>query len=153
MIKLLLILAIIGCFVLIGVIIKNYFFARVECFSQFKNLCKELENQIFFLKTDKSTILKNFSIQNNFVKEFANSFLQGGAGKISILKQPELTLLNNFILSIGKSNVEGEIANIRFYETSINTQLVLAQNSYSKYGMFSVKMSILAGTLFAIILI
>jgi len=153
MIKLILIIFIIVCSVLIGIGIKNHLQNRLDIFRDFKDLIKNISGEITFLKTDKYTMLKNQHLKNKHSNQFLNDYLVLGKGELSILKSHENKELNNFLNSIGKKDVDGEIYNLNYYENLIEKNYTLAETNYNKYGVFSIKMSILFGVLLAIILI
>jgi len=153
MIKVLLIIAIFTCCVVAGVIIKNGLLNRVKCFEQFEILLNEISSKICFLKADKSSILKDFSNDYIYAKEFVSGYLTEGKGYLNILNDNENYVINTFLNSVGKSDMDGEISNLKYYEHLIDSMKSKSKDNYNKYGMFSVKMSIILGTLIAIILI
>lgn len=153
MIKFILIIAIIVCSSLIGVVIKNHFLNRLNVFKEFKELCKILSTEISFLKTDKYTLLKKQQFKLKGSADFINDYILLGKGNLNILNTSENRLINDFLNSIGKKDVDGELHNLKFYENLISKECVVAEEKYNKYGLFAIKISIVFGTLIAILLI
>lgn len=153
MIKTLLIVAIIVVSVLIGVVINKYLVVRKNIYDDFKDMIQTIKSEISFLKTEKLSLLKNYKCKNKNVEDFLNNYISCGQANISFLKQEENEELLKLLNSIGKSNIEGELNNLEYYEGVIIKNCRNAQEKYDKYGTFSIKLSILFGALVAIILI
>ena len=151
--KLLLIIGIVICCVLIGLGIKQYLFNRYRLYSDFKEFCKQINSEIVFLKTDKFTLINKQRFENKHINEFLKDYVNKGVGNSRMLKEEENLKLNEFLDSIGKKDVSGEIDNLSYYESQIAKSCLVAEEYYNKYGLFAVKMSIIVGSLIAIVLI
>lgn len=153
MIKIFLIISIVVCCALIGVVIKNQLLIRLNIFKDFKSICKGCSNEIAFLKTDKYTMLKKCSISIKQSCQLVDDYIVLGKCESKYLKTQENKLINDFLNSIGKMDVDGEINNLKYYEDVISNHYFKAEDNYNKYGLFSIKISIIIGTMIAIFLI
>jgi len=109
MIRIILMIGIVVCCVLIGNMIKNCLFVRCQIFKDFKGLCKSISNEITFLKTDKFTMLNNREFLDKRSAEIIHNYLLLGKVDCAYLKNAENKALNDFLNSIGKMDVDGEI--------------------------------------------
>jgi len=153
MIRIILMIGIVVCCVLIGNMIKNCLFVRCQIFKDFKGLCKSISNEITFLKTDKFTMLNNREFLDKRSAEIIHNYLLLGKVDCAYLKNAENKALNDFLNSIGKMDVDGEINNLNYYENLIDEYCVATEENYLKYGVFSIKISIIIGALIVIFLI
>lgn len=153
MIKAGLIIIIFSCCILVGVIIKNHLLSRVKICEEFEILINEIRAKICFLKADKNIILSEFSEKYSYAKQFVNEYLSGGQGCSNVLKDDENSVINELLSSIGKRDMDGELSNLQYYEKVVLTMKNACKENYDKYGMFSIKMAIILGTLITIILI
>lgn len=80
-------------------------------------------------------------------------YIKNGIGEMICLKEEENQGINQMLNSIGKSDVEGELNNLQYYEALIFKKYQEAQEKCEKYGTFSIKISIILGVLIAIILL
>ena len=153
MIKTLLIVGILAITIAIGCVINNYLLVRFNIYTDFKDIIKSIKSEISFLKTEKTLLLKKQNYKNKFTKEFISKYIETGVGDIYYLKPHENEELNTLLNSIGKSDIDGEINNLTYYENFIQKKCTESEEKYTKYGAFSIKMSIILGTLIAIILL
>ena len=153
MIKVLLIVGILTTSVCVGVVINNYFSMRVKIYKSIISIIQAVKSEIQFLKTDKISLLKNQDASNSLVKEFIDDYISLGEGNITCLKPNENSEINRLFDSIGKSDVNGEINNLQYYESLILKNYHDSEDKFVKYGSFSIKMAILFGALIVIILI
>lgn len=153
MIKTCLIISIMIVSFLIGFCIKNYLNIRHVIYVDFKDLIQSIKTEINFLKTEKIALLKNQKCQSKHSQEFVNKYIISGCGGSAYLKQNEIDELNNLFNTIGKNDVDGELNNLEFFELKINKKCKETEEKLNKYGVFSIKMSIVLGALIAIILI
>jgi len=153
MIKMFLILGIIICGVTFGIIIHNHLFNKVRIFKDFEKICKDITSEISFLKTEKYTLLKKQTPNNQYSAAFLNQYLLSGKGNITLLKEKENNILNEFLDSVGNKNVDGEIYNLEYYEKIIKEYMDDMQEKYNKYGVLSIKLSIILSALLVIILL
>ena len=153
MIKVLLIVGILTTSVCVGVVINNYFSMRVKIYKSIISIIQAVKSEIQFLKTDKISLLKNQDAANSLVKEFIDDYISLGEGNITCLKPNENSEINRLFDSIGKSDVNGEINNLQYYESLILKNYHDSEDKFVKYGSFSIKMAILFGALIVIILI
>jgi hypothetical protein len=153
MIKALLIIGILTTSVCIGVVINNYFSMRVKIYKSIISIIQSIKSEIQFLKTNKISLLKSQNVDNVCVKEFVNSYVELGAGEILYLRPNENVEINKLFDSIGKSDIDGELNNLKYYEELILRNCKESENKFMKYGSFSIKMAILIGTLISIILL
>lgn len=98
-----------------------------------QNLCGLVENFLCCLESqeslDKQKLLKN----------------------ISFLSEDELNRLFLFFKSLGRSDVENQLKEIKNYEAKFNDFFAQASNEYKKYGKLSLKLSFVA-TLMVIVI-
>ena len=153
MIKTLLIISILIVSVVIGLTIKNYFSVRHQIYLDFKDIIQSIKTEITFLKTDKISLLKKQNCSSKVAQENLNDYIEAGQAETKFLNQNENFKLNEFLNSIGKNNIDGEIMGLQYYENIIIKDCNLSEEKLNKYGTFSVKLAIIIGTLIAIILI
>jgi len=87
------------------------------------------------------------------LEEIIHNYLLLGKVDCAYLKNAENKALNDFLNSIGKMDVDGEINNLNYYENLIDEYCVATEENYLKYGVFSIKISIIIGALIVIFLI
>ena len=153
MIKILLMVGIVVCVILCGVIANNYFLNRLIFFKNYEKACKDIVGEISFLKTDKITLISKINFSSKHAKEFRDNYILYGSGHSSILSETENKFFNDFLNSIGNNNVDGEVYNLAYYERLIKEYVVRAQEKYDKYGVLSIKLSIIIAALLVIFLI
>lgn len=153
MIKLILIILILLVSVAIGLTIKNFFSTKYNIYVDFKDIIQSIKSEISFLKTDKRTLLKKQCCKNKHAQEFLNDYIKLGQAETMFLTSNENLRLNEFLDSIGKSDVDGELMSLKYYENLINKDCQVQEEKLNKYGNFSVKLAIIIGTLISIILI
>ena len=153
MIKWLLIVGIIVCGVMTGVLIHNHFLSRFQLFKDFEKACKNIVGEISFLKTDKLTLISKLEFNNKYAKEFRDKYILLGKGYSRVLSESENQFLNEFLDSIGKNNVDGEVYNLGYYEQLIKEHISASQEKYERYGVLAIKLSIIISALIVIILI
>lgn len=153
MIKLFLMVGIVVCCALIGAVIKNYLYVRAEIFKDFNGLCKSISNEISFLKTDKFTILKNNGDLSKQSKVIIDDYVVLGKADSIFLKNYENKAINDLLSSIGKKDVDGELNNLTYHQNLMENYHKKNEDIYVKYGVFSIKISIIIGALIVIFLI
>lgn len=153
MIKTLLIVGIIVVATLIGFAIKSHFSIRYSVFDDFKDMVSSLKSEICFLKSDKFSFLKNYRCKSKVTQDFIDKYVAGEKCNIRYLKEEEKDELVQLLDNIGKRDVDGEIYNLDYYYQKISKHCDISQDQLSRYGLFSIKISIIIGVLIAIILI
>ena len=153
MIKFFLMMGIVVTCVMIGTIVRNYLFVRCQIFKDFKGLCKSISNEISFLKTDKFTMLRNRVFLFKQSKAIIDNYLMENNVECVYLKSVENKTINDFLNSVGKMDIDGELNNLKYYGDLMEEYYRINEDIYNKYGTFSIKISIVIGVLIVIFLI
>lgn len=152
MIKLLLILIIFVVCFLIGYVINMYLKNRIAIYSDFLRMCNEFKSEIYFLQTDYKTML----LRGNYSKsttQVISGFLKNGQVGSVLLKAKESDEINNFLASIGKRDVDGEIKNLIYWEGVFKLKQSQVELFYEKYGTVILKLAIILGAMLVVILL
>ena len=153
MLKLVLISLIFLCSISIGVLIKKHLYIKHQIYLDFNDIIKSIKSEIYFLKTDKEQLLKKQSCINKESEEILQEYIRYNKVTSKYLDDSENNKIYEMLENIGKNNVEGEIKSLEYYENILSKNCQLAGEKYNKYGIFAVKLSIIAGTLISILLI
>lgn len=152
MIKLLLILVIfIMCFC-VGYVINSYLKNRILIYEDLCRMCNDFRSEIYFLQTDYKTMLT----RGNYAKQTSqliSCFLKNGQTNSMLLKPKENGEIKEFLLSIGKRDVDGEIKNLVYWENVFQIKQTQVRQFYEKYGTLILKLAIIVGAMLAIILL
>lgn len=152
MIKLILLIFVVLICSLIGYIINLYFKEKVLLYDDFVKMCNNFKNEIYFLQTDVSTLLKKYNCGKS-TKGILDSFLKNGKCSSVVLKKEECDMFSDFLLSMGHCDVDGEIKNLSYWESAFKTKQEKAKNFYEKYGLVILKLSIIFGAIIAIMIL
>ena len=151
MIKFLILLLIIVLSGLIGFVVSNYYKNRVTLYYELIKMITNFKSEIFFLQTNFKTLLER-QTYGKYVNMVLQNYLKNGQASIALLKSKETQELTMCLNSIGKSDVDGEIKNLNYYDGVFNEKYLETKNFYDKYGSLIIKLSIIAGALIAVIL-
>ena len=115
-------------------------------------MCNDFRSEIYFLQTDYKTMLT----RGNYAKQTSqliSCFLKNGQTNSMFLKPKENGEINEFLLSIGKRDVDGEIKNLVYWENVFQIKQTQVRQFYEKYGTLILKLAIIVGAMLAIILL
>jgi len=152
MIKFLLLVAVILVCAFVGYLLNLYYKTRIDIYEDVLKMCNTFKSEIYFLQTDFKTLLANFSSCKT-TTAITQDYLKNGRATSVFLKQKESGELVEFFSSIGKRDVDGEIKNLGFWEEVFKTKRDAVKGFYDKYGVMILKLSIIVGSMLAIILI
>ena len=86
-------------------------------------------------------------------KAIIDNYLMGNNVECVYLKSVENKTINDFLNSVGKMDVDGELNNLKYYCDLMEEYYRINEDIYNKYGTFSIKISIVIGALIVIFLI
>lgn len=152
MIKFLLLVAVILVCGFAGYILNLYYKTRIDIYEDVLRMCNTFKSEIYFLQTDFKTLLSNFSAGKT-TSAITQEYLKGERVSSVFLKPKESGDLTEFFSSIGKHDVDGEIKNLTYWEGVFKLKRDAVKDFYDKYGVMILKLSIIVGSMLAIILI
>ena len=140
------------CFIYLGYCVKKYYKNRYDFYYNFTNFIQILLSEISFLKSDISKVAQSNSF-GSILDNWLNSYVNGNISNISFLTDEENTQLISFISGIGKSDMQGELANINYHKSLFESKLQETKGDIDiKAGMYF-KLISLAGVILCIIFI
>ena len=152
--KFTLILILVLAFSLIGILIYLNYNSKKNVYKCLVDFCDCSLLEIKFNKTNFKKIINKYIKSCNFeMKNILNSYLERKPYNSKILNSEENEVVQNFLCSIGKKDVDGEVDNISKYKEIFKLSYEKAKEDEKKHGVISLKISIVIGLLLAIILI
>lgn len=152
--KFVLIVVIVVAFCVIGVLVYSNYLTKKNIYKCMVGFCDYSLLEIKFNKTNFKSIIEKYLDSSCLeVKNFLNSYLNNSIYNSKVLKNEENITIQNFLSSIGKKDVDGEVFNLNKYKEIFKNKLELAKEDEKKRGVASLKISIILGLLVAIILI
>lgn len=159
-----LIILVLSC-ILIGYIFSRKYRVRKDFFLSLVYLCQKFDIEINYSRERLKNIFdsleekhksklcgidKNFiSFINKEIKLDKDSLFKG----INFLKENEKDIITMFFKTLGRSDVESQIKEIKNYQIKFDEMSNLAINENKKYGMLSLKLGIITGLLLIVILL
>jgi len=152
--KIILILVIVLASSLIGVFVYLSCNSKKNIYKNLIDFCDYSLLEIKFNKANFRKIIERYLKNCNFeVKNYLNAYLERKTYSSKVLKTEENIVIANFLSSIGTKDVDGEVDNLNKYKEFFKLSFEKAQEEEKKRGITSLKISIVLGLLFAIILI
>ena len=136
-----------------GVQIKQNLKRKTIFFEEWVSFCENYKREITFLKCNLKTIVEKCIDKNGLLNDIFKDFFSNKKIKITYLTIEEQDLINTFLCTLGKKDVDGEINNVEFYEGKFKEILSKQNKTFATYGNFSIKMSLVVGLLVCILLI
>ncbi len=167
-IKVIILFLIFGICSIIGFLLSKKYVDRVSDLNEMKNALNILETKIKFTRKPIADIFYEISntISPNVGKIFlkSNEYIKcketvGQAWSKALqetntnFKQEDIDILKNLSKMLGKTDVEGQISEIRLTETFLNTQIEKAQTICSKNEKMYRKLGTIIGLAVVILLL
>ncbi|MDR1906554.1 MAG: stage III sporulation protein AB [Clostridiales bacterium] len=150
-----------------GVGIKHYYKTRAEYFARINDFCNLLIDEISNLKTPLIKILENFAFLK---KDELSKHITAYAEVLSrdvipyeeqirellsspYLKKEEIRLIADFLMILGRSRSESQVANIKHYKNKFEEVSKKAGEAYTVQGALAYKLGILLGIALMIIVV
>lgn len=169
MLKLFGMLIILSSSALAGYISFSKFSLRVNFLEQYINFVKHIEVNIQYSKHLVYEIIKKFKTENFLLKNFLHEYVKNIENKKSsensfkkalkiilnskILKEDEVTLINNFNINLGSSDVINQVKQCKLIEQLLKEKLKIATIEKDKKSKVSLLMCISLGLLLVIVLL
>ncbi len=166
-IKLILLIAILGISIFLGLAFANKYKGRVIDLKNIRNSLNILETKIKYTYDPLPRIFETLS--NSFgngigeifktAKDEMKNLSAGEAWKIAIdnsntnMNAEDLSILKNFDKLLGKTNVEGQLSEIELLKRYIDTQIKKAEEAQKKNEKLYKDLGIIVGLTIVIILI
>lgn len=143
----------------VGVQVNNTLKAKVLFYEDCTHFLKGLEINISFLQEDFYCYIKNFQSKSKDFSEVLLSFLKERSGEVlekaksHFVKDEDKKFVESILNAIGKTDSEGELSKLEFYNLKCEEKLVDAKSVHKKYSTITIKLSILFGLLVVLVLI
>ena len=145
------------CTTYIGWGISNYYKQRIKFYKELNDLINYLINNINFYKDSINLILNKFIIEhkpNLTLTKIINSYMNNSTNfNDIIIKNDEVSMINNIFLHLGKSDSENQIIELKNYSLQVCDVIKNCENDFNKIGRISLKLGILFGLALAVCLI
>lgn len=163
--KVILIIIILVCFALLGYGLSRYYIERKKFFSEFELLISNINSNINFGREKMIDILNKYNSQiksdnltklcENYTailekKEYISEDLFCG---ITILKNEEKQLLQNFFSSLGKFDIYSQSKEIGAYSVKFSELYLQASDDCKKYASLIMKLTLIVGLLVCLLII
>ncbi len=147
----------------IGYGLSKYYISRLKFFNDLLNFAEKFETEINFSKTKLLNVVDGFKSTSKEFVTILNSyklFLNEGQilnenlmfDKIKILKEEEKHCVFMFFNELGKFDVYNQTKQIENYKVKFNDIIHSCVEDKKKYGTLYVKLGIILGLLFALLL-
>ena len=153
--------------VVLGFMSFNKFKLKIDFLEQFAYLIKHTEIKIKYDEDLLFNIFSSFKTENKFLKKMLSalcndlkntSYFKDESfscykilNKINLLRDDELTIINNFIQNLGTSDVDNQIKLCKISEHSIKERLTVALNEKDKKSKVYFLLHVAVGLIFVII--
>ena len=152
--KIILILIVVLGFAIIGLLIYLNYNSKKNIYKNLIEFCDYSLLEIKFNKSNFKKIIENYLNNCNLeVKNFLSSYLNRSKYSSKVIKNEDNAIIQNFLASIGRKDVDGEVYNLNKYKAIFISAFEKAREDEKKMGVASLKVSIVLGLLIAIILI
>jgi len=147
--KIILLIGLFVFFVLIGIFIYNFYLVRYHLYFDLEFMCKYLKNNISFFKNDIASIISSIKnkLHNSTIK-----IVLSNSEKLNFLKN-DILIISKFISSLGCGDVDYELNNLNYYEDYFCTLKNECKDDVKNKGLLYMKLVIILGLAFVIILI
>lgn len=151
--KLFLIILIILSSSLLGFLIYLNYSSKRKTYSYLVNFCDTCLLEIKFNKNNfKKIIEKNLDSYNQEMKKILSSYLDKEEYNSKLFKKNEVASIQNFINSLGKKDLDGEVQNLNKYRELFEQNFKKSKEDEQKKGVVSFKLFIVVGMLLGIML-
>lgn len=148
--KFYLIIAVFSIFLIIGIIIYYRYYLRHKLYSDLLYICKYLKNNISFKKDNLNEIL---SIATSNMSFATKHLIKNKNANYILFKKCDIEMVDKFLQSLGKGDVEYEINNINYYSTEFEEMKNLSKENLQKNGVVYLKVIIGLGLCVCIMLL
>ena len=138
------------CFLLLGMGIRGYYSKRYDFYKCFARFISILANQITFLKSDIYSIVQANTFGGG-VDELLADYMERKTVNVKYLSEEENASIKQFLDSVGHSDVDGELANIEYYNNTFSGESDKAKEMMNSKGNMYFKLSALVGVMVCII--
>lgn len=151
--KLFLIILIILSSSLLGFVIYLNYSSKRKTYGYLVNFCDTCLLEIKFNKNNfKKIIEKNLDSYNQEMKKILSSYLDKEKYNSKLFKKNEVVSIQNFINSLGKKDLDGEVQNLNKYRELFEQNFKKSKEDEQKKGVVSFKLFIVVGMLLGIML-
>lgn len=151
--KLFLIILIILSSSLLGFLIYLNYSSKRKTYGYLVNFCDTCLLEIKFNKNNfKKIIEKNLDSYNQEMKKILSSYLDKEEYNSKLFKKNEVVSIQNFINSLGKKDLDGEVQNLNKYRELFEQNFKKSKEDEQKKGVVSLKLFIVVGMLLGIML-
>ncbi len=151
--KLFLIILIILSSSLLGFLIYLNYSSKRKTYGYLVNFCDTCLLEIKFNKNNfKKIIEKNLDSYNQEMKKILSSYLDKEEYDSKLFKKNEVVSIQNFINSLGKKDLDGEVQNLNKYRELFEQNFKKSKEDEQKKGVVSLKLFIVVGMLLGIML-
>ena len=152
--KIFLIILIIFAFALIGFIFYLNYNSKKKLYKSLIGFCNYSLLEIRFNKSNFLKIIEKYMKSCCLeAKNFLKSYIDKNSYTSKILQKEENYEIQNFILSLGKKDIDGEVSNLKNFKSLFEIKLKKAEDDEKKKGVPSLKVFIILGLIIAIILV
>ena len=149
----------------VGFTFFNKYDRRKKFFSSLIMLAEKLTVEINFSRERLKVLIENF---NKYTKQNLLGIDEGFVSyldkktelnekeifkKADVLKKDEKDFILLFLKTLGRSDVENQTKEIASFTNRFQEMRVISDTEYKKYGTLSLKLSLIAGLFFVIVLI
>lgn len=138
-----------------GVLYSKKLTSRYMMFYEMFQFFKVYEENISFRQDNLKDIARQFleTCKSEFAIVLRGSILCEKCSNIESLSPKEISFVNQLLLSLGKSDKDTELQQIRHLQFLTNECLVKAKEAKEKYSMLSIKISFFVGLLLVVLLL
>lgn len=144
----------------LGVFFRSYLKERVVFYEDLIRFLKELEINISFLQEDFYCYIKNFQCESKDLQKILSDFLKARQGvalsskqKMFYVRIKDVEIVESFLENFGKIDAENQISQLNFFKLKAEEKLKKEKQIYEKYSGVSIKLSLLIGLLFVLVLV
>lgn len=152
--KFIIIIILLLAFAIVGFLIYDSFKRKKVFYNNIVDLCLHLSHEIRFSKNDIKKIITSSKVKYcNELKEYLQAYLMQQLYSPKLLNENENIEVVEFLESLGKFDVDGELKNINKYKELFKNKFNLATQQEKTKGAALFKIFIILGLLVAIILL
>ena len=138
-------------FVIIAILVYFVYYFKYILYKDMVYICRFFKNNIAF---NKNKVAELFNKINHNISFFTKSVIYKKTNNISILlKKSDMLIVDDFVASLGKGDVDYEISNLNYYENLFEENRTMAKELLQKDAVMYLKLIIGMGLAFCIILI
>lgn len=153
--KLIVLFVVCLCVFYVGYLYTNYHKKKLMIFCDLVKFCGLFESSVRFSKLTLIEIVNKY--KNLFCLEFNNIlddyFIKMKPIESDFLSKEEIAEVTDFLSSLGKQDLIGEVENVRDYKTKFISMKTDIENINSKVGGLGIKLGILTSLLIFVIFV